>query len=502
MGKRIQITESQLNYIIKNANRIDEQDKSTTNVEQGSKFSGGGGKTAVQKEKKVTDADISNLGKGIMSKDIKEVLAAKKASIPNEQANALSAAFIDKAMTDKSYKKLFKTGLINDSLTLVAKDGYPGNSEYNGALPSKTLKIQSVGGDKKSPDLTVYLGSVEKSKTFATDDEISKYVNDLNIALFKSDEDSQYYLYAMKDGKLTKGYQGDAFLLAKKPAIAGTTKYVNIVGPSTERGGSTDGTSTPGGSEKIPVDFTIKITEPFGVESFDLDNPEQSKKVLVDKINNQLTAKGINGLEISEINVISSASNSWGKKWVTPTHKGNSPYKSGDTDLSNKQIVNVSNNFNSKPSGPGNEGKNNVLAWNRGGTIGNLVKSVNGVNGIDTQSAKINIQWRVTDTKGQTDEQLGKVGLGQYAIIQIKGVGTKTETTLPKETPGSSLGVISQRLIYLTAGKAKGGRRTISWFSGHKAKYIGSGGKFLAKPRTAGGISGLPDWLDKIIGYQ
>ena len=86
--------------------------------------------------------------------------------------------------------------------------------------------------------------------------------------------------------------------------------------------------------------------------------------------------------------------------------------------------------------------------------------------------------------------------------IQIKGVGSKTETETGKETLGTSLGVISQRLIYLTAQKEKGGRRTISWFSGHKAKYIGSGGKFLAKPRTTGGISGLPDWLDKIIGYQ
>ena len=276
----------------------------------------------------------------------------------------------------------------------------------------------------------------------------------------------------------------------------------NIVGPSTERGGSTDGTSTPGGSEKIPVDFTIRVSEPFTVESFDLQNPEQSKQILVDKINKQLTAKGINGLEISEINVISSASNSWGKKWVTPTHKGNTPYKSGDTDLSGKQIVNVSNNFNSKPSGTGNEGKNNVLAWNRGGTIGNLVKSVHGVNGIDTQSAKINIQWRVTDTKGQTDEQLGKVGLGQYAIIQIKGVGSKTEPTLPEKTPGKTVGAMTQRMIYLTAMESKGGKRTIYWFSAHKSKYVGKGGKPLAQPRTTGGMSGLPDWLDKIIGYQ
>lgn len=461
----------------------------------------GVGITGREKSKKASQEDISNLGEDVFSKEILEVFSSGgrgKLGITEEQAKEMSKAFVAKAQVKGSdTNKKFREGLLSGNLNF--KRTLPNTQKVElDVLGQKVLANWSVNGapikgadGTETPEIPVYAKD-GKTVLFKSSNpsEISNWVTNQNIALFKAGE-QQYYLTTFKNirGELKPSKQG-YFM-----AVKGKTLADSIVTVGVGSAESTEGTTTPGTKteKKIPVDLVVEMGESFkaGFDSF--KDPNAARTILLTKIKEELNKKGFTNLDITDISVVSSASNYYGGVVEFTHDKSGNPVKSGI-------------NFNQKPAKTNESSvdKNNLLAWNRGLRIVNLLKQTNGADlgdnlGKVTISDDVNekVEWRVTDTGGKVDPA-GKEGAGQYAKLFIKGVAIRTEVeeTPPTTTPGSNEANLRQTIIYLDSSSSKGGIRMATWFSLRQAKYDKTGKR---QRRTPGTFSGLPKWLDRII---
>jgi hypothetical protein len=456
------------------------------------------GFTGKEKDKKATQEDIANLGEDVFSTEILNVIkGGKSLKITEEQAKEISKAFVDKAQVKGSEtNKKFKQGLLNGTLNFkrllpegVKLDVLGTKVNARWSVNGATIK----GGDgTETPEIPVYDSNMDIIYKSTNPLEISKWVTNQNIDLFKSGE-QQYYLTTFREkGNPPKPQpsQSGFFMAVKGETIA---DGIVVVGVGSSE--STEGTTTPGTitEEKIPVDLVVEMGESFKTGFDTFKDTNSAKTILLNKIKDELNKKGYINLDITDISVVSSASNYYGGVVEFTHDKSGNPVKS---DI----------NFNQKPTKTNdtNVDKNNLLAWNRGLRILNLLKQTNDTD-LGDNLGKITIpddvnekvEWRVTDTGGKVDPA-GAEGGGQYAKLFIKGVAMRTDVgeTLPTTTPGSNEANLRQGIIYLNAESLKGGIRMATWFSLYQGKYDKTG---KAKPRMTGTFSGLPKWLDNIV---
>jgi len=478
----------------------------TTPLSQTPKFHGGIGKTGGDKKKKVTSDDITNAGTDIIAPDIIKLLSDKDTTISEADAIKISDGFVTKAERGGSYRKVFKEGIRSGTLHVTAINNFGGvkfklNSSHNAAPPKKNIRIVSFGDDVNVPKLTIYGEELSNKKEFSNQTELSNYVIDLNIDLFNGDSGEQYFLYPArkKGGEISTGgvnKSGTSFIMVKRPALISGKEYINIVAPSTKKGGGTEGETKEGDPTKVKVDLTIDLSEAFPTEVATL-NESEVQELFKDKIMSELQKKGITNFKSEQIRVVSSSSNSWNEKWVAPTHSKSGQLLAGTTDSIGKQVPNNNYDFNQHPpSGTDDTAKNNNLAWQRGQNLLSAIDSVE-TEYYSSKEATPSVSWRVTDTGGKVDK-VGHEGSGQFAIIYISGMGIKVEPGEKKTTPGKNVGSFSQFPIVISSNDGSGGR-LITWFGAHQAKILGPGGKFKSKRRTPGTFSGLPKWLNNII---
>jgi hypothetical protein len=460
----------------------------------------GGGVTAREKDEKASQEDISSLGEDIFSKEILEVFSSGgrgKLKITEEQAKEMSKAFVAKAQVKGSdTNKKFREGLLSGNLNF--KRTLPNTQSVElDVLGEKVIANWSVNGaaikgkdGTDTPEIPIYDSNMKVIYKSTNSADISNWVTNQNIDLFKSGEE-QYYLttFNKKGGEMKPSKQG--FFMAVK----GKTLPDSIVTIGVGSSESTPGTETdPIPFEKpIPVELTVEMGESFKTDFSTFKDPKTAKTTLLTKIKEELNKKGFINLNISDINVISSASNFYGKV-VDFTHdESGNPVKGGI-------------NFTQAPTKTNDVSvdKNNLLAWDRGLRIVELMNQTNGTDlgdnlGKVTIADDVNekVEWRVTDTGGSVDEP-DKEGAGQYAKIFIRGEairmekGEKPGTT----TPGSNEANLRQTILYLDSKSSKGGIRMATWFDLRRAKYDTSGRKGRLTPGT---FSGLPKWLNRII---
>jgi hypothetical protein len=432
----------------------------------------GGGVTAREKDEKASQEDISSLGEDIFSKEILEVFSSGgrgKLKITEEQAKEMSKAFVAKAQVKGSdTNKKFREGLLSGNLNF--KRTLPNTQSVElDVLGEKVIANWSVNGaaikgkdGTDTPEIPIYDSNMKVIYKSTNSADISNWVTNQNIDLFKSGEE-QYYLttFNKKGGEMKPSKQG-FFMAVKGKTLPDSIVTIGV--------GSSE--STPG-TETDPIPF--------------------AKTTLLTKIKEELNKKGFINLNISDINVISSASNFYGKV-VDFTHdESGNPVKGGI-------------NFTQAPTKTNDVSvdKNNLLAWDRGLRIVELMNQTNGTDlgdnlGKVTIADDVNekVEWRVTDTGGSVDEP-DKEGAGQYAKIFIRGEairmekGEKPGTT----TPGSNEANLRQTILYLDSKSSKGGIRMATWFDLRRAKYDTSGRKGRLTPGT---FSGLPKWLNRII---
>jgi hypothetical protein len=460
----------------------------------------GGGVTAREKDEKASQEDISSLGEDIFSKEILEVFSSGgrgKLKITEEQAKEMSKAFVAKAQVKGSdTNKKFREGLLSGNLNF--KRTLPNTQSVElDVLGEKVIANWSVNGaaikgkdGTDTPEIPIYDSNMKVIYKSTNSADISNWVTNQNIDLFKSGEE-QYYLttFNKKGGEMKPSKQG--FFMAVK----GKTLPDSIVTIGVGSSESTPGTETdPIPFKKpTPVELTVEMGESFKTDFSTFKDPKTAKTTLLIKIKEELNKKGFTNLNISDISVISSASNFYGKV-VDFTHdESGNPVKGGI-------------NFTQAPTKTNDVSvdKNNLLAWDRGLRIVELMNQTNGTDlgdnlGKVTIADDVNekVEWRVTDTGGSVDEP-DKEGAGQYAKIFIRGEairmekGEKPGTT----TPGSNEANLRQTILYLDSKSSKGGIRMATWFDLRRAKYDTSGRKGRLTPGT---FSGLPKWLDRII---
>ena len=474
--------------------------------EQSSTVGGGGavsgnigfGSTKKPKDEKASQEDISKLGMDAFAEDIKFVANKKPPylKISDGIAEKISEAIITKAQVDGSpMNEVFKTGLLNGSLKFkktpnlenikVTALGKTINPENN------VLGISIAGGEgtTESPEIPLYDVNNDILFSDKNPQEISSWVLNENIESFKKGE-QQYYLitFGKKRGEDVPTQSG--FFMAVKGDVP--LNGIVTVGVSSQE--SKEGVVTPGepSVKKVPVELAVEMGESFETDVSNFNDPKAARNMLLTKIKEELNKKGFSNLDISDISVISSASNYYGKV-VDFTHD-----KSGNS-------VKSGINFNQQPTktNDGNVDNNNSLAWRRGLRILGLLKEVNGtdlggdlgkVNILDSPTEKV--EWRVTDTDGKPGIETG----GQYAKIFIKGSAVRfdRETKPPTVTPGENKGVLRQSIIYVDSSSLEGGREIATWFRLSRSKYV-KDGKFIRTPKDSGTFSGLPKWLYKII---
>lgn len=505
MGRKILVTESQLRYIVENINRVDEQSKDTgTLVNKGGRgdFVGdvGGRFTSRDKPQKGTEKDISNLTEDVFAKEILATFSSGgegKLSITEEQAKEMSKAYVSKAqIKNSSTNKKFKEGLSNGQLNF--KRTLPNKQKVNlNVFGEKVLANWSVSGisikgksGTETPEIPIYDSNMKVIFKSTNPTELSNWVTNQNISLFKSGE-QQYYLTTVNkvSGNWKPSQQG--FFMAVK----GETLEDSIVTIGVGSAESTPGSETPlkVTEEKIPVELTVEMGESFKTDYDTFKDSKAARNMLLNKIKQELNKKDFINLDINDISVISSASNYYGKVVPFTHNKSGEPVRDGI-------------NFNQKPAKTNDEkvDKNNLLAWNRGLRILDLLKEINGSD-LGDNLGKVNIsdgtnksvEWRVTDTGGDVDTP-GKEGAGQYAKLFIKGVAIRpVRREKPGEKiPSSNKANLRQSIIYLDSSSSKGGIRIASWFDLRRAKYDKSGRK---NRRMTGTFSGLPKWLEAII---
>lgn len=472
--------------------------------EQGGKGNVGGniglGITGKEKDEKASQEDITGLGMDAFAEDVKS--AANKTpnslKISDEIAKKISEGIVVRAQEKGSnMNKIFKKGLLNGTLNINRTTNFS-NVKIDVLGNSMAPKDMLIGATVKSeegvetPDIPVY-DSTGKNILYKNPnpENIAYWILSQNVESFKKGE-QQYYLttvsYKGAEGKKVLSPAQKGFFMVVKGDAPGDS----IVTVGVSKSESSSGSETPGSTKvnKVPVELEVEMGESFETDISNFSDPNGAINMLLTKIKEELNKKGFNDLEISDISVISSSSNFYGKV-VDFTHdKSGNPVKSGI-------------NFNQQPTKTNNVNvdKNNLLAWQRGLRILTLLKGVNGtdlggdlgkVSIVDSPTEKV--EWRVTDTDGKPGKETG----GQYAKIFIKGQAIKTSFTdiPPNVTSGTNEANLRQALIYVNSDDKGGGIRIASWFELYQGKYDKTG-KF--KPRSPGTFTGLPKWLDNIV---
>jgi hypothetical protein len=457
----------------------------------------GGGISGGKKKKKASQEDVANLGTDVFAEDIKELAASKppKFTLSDENAKKMSEAIITKAQVQKStMNEIFRVGLGFDTLAIDKTKDFTRNEVSalgEKVIPKGNVVISSVVGvDENVPEIPLYNSDGEEISKFSDVQKLSDWVLNQNIESFKNNEQQYFLINFNPKGNKGQGKAGTSAgsVMAVKGDVA--ENAIICVGMFSEV--SDPGSKTPGGEKtgKTPVDLVVDMYEDFATDSSLFADEGKARTTLLSKIKAELEKKGVKNLDVDSINIISSASNYYGKN-VEATHdKSGNPIKQGI-------------NFNQKPNKTGDSAvdKNNALAWNRGMTLLNLLKNSNGSNLPDgygkitiSDTPNQSVEWRVTDT----DHKVGPETGGQYAKLFIKGVAEKlTKEDVPgKITPGQVKGGVRQTKIIVTSKKTKGGINLLTWFGLMQAKYDKSGRK---QRRVTNTFSGLPKWLDRII---
>jgi len=488
----------------------EQKNPGVTTKKQGIKTTMGRGKTSSPEKKKVTDTDIQNAGADIIAPDIIALLSDYDTAISESLATKISEGFIGKAGKGGSYKKIFKEGLQNGTLSVKAGMNYGGEVEFglnssSSSTPKKNLRVYATGSDTNIPNLRLFReDESEPFKEFSNQNELTNFITSLNLKLFNEGTGEQYFIFPISK-KTRKGERvwvstnstsGQALMMIKRPALIAKRDFINVVAPSTKSGGGTEGTTKQGKPTQVELDLAIDLSEAFPTEVATLDDAKV-QELFKNKVKAELDKKGVVNFKAEQIKIVSSASNSWNKKWVAPTHSKSGQLLAGSTDSIGKQVPNNNYDFNQQPpSGTDDTSKNNILSWNRGQNLANAILSVK-TEYYSGEGVTPSVEWRVTDTGGKVDKP-GHEGSGQFARVYLSGVASKRIEGKPTSTPGKNKGVMSQVPVMISASDASGGRR-ISWFGAHRAKIVGKGGKFLPKRRATGTFSGLPKWLDSII---
>lgn len=209
----------------------------------------------------------------------------------------------------------------------------------------------------------------------------------------------------------------------------------------------------------IPINFVVEKSNitPEG-ETFLKD-----KLIEIFQNNEKIKYAKEKGLKytVTDINIICSASNTWGKKTLPFTHNNDG----------------TKSNIKYDDTVP-NATKNLQLAKDRGATLSNILKNNQEIKNnlkIDEKTT-FKIEGIVTNTNGMTDEQIEstgtKINKGQFAKFTFT---VKYE----EEFPGKKGQLIKINNLVITLVKEKSEREFKNLFSIHmmQAKYLDKGGK-------------------------
>ena len=477
-----------------------------------------------EKGKKASNEDISNYGKESLGPDIKKIVESgtnrNKIDLSLSEANQISVALIDLALTNKKVKRTFKIGLGNGSLTVrkVEPDSFVKVSVLGKNVSIGTLVRGITRGAKDTDEIPkniiLYVETADEgtAESFSTISEMAEYITSENIKLFSQKKPTtQWYLSTWKPktgGKSkgqpeaqSKGVYGNLIISKGPIAMFNGIPVLNMIAPST-KGGDYEGSTKKGKPEEFNIELRINLTETFETGVSEFEGPDEDIITNIrNQINAQLHQKGFTNIVVDDVDILSSASNFWGD-YVAPSHPigSNTPYSPGEKDLSGEIIPANNNNYTSAPSGTEAKDKNNKLAWDRGQRFVALLNSIEGEESFSINDPDYSVSWRVSDTKGENDKPGCKIGhCGQFATIVLKGRASKYLQTPDKKTPGSKYTHSAQYGLVLSAEKTPGGITLFSWFGARQSKYLDKNGDWKKNPKTGRPFSGLPKWLDSII---
>ena len=457
MGKRILVTGEQFEYIVKfigESKDLEEQDN---------KF-------------KVGDITGSIGTTKNINKKSKEEVESDESS---EDDKELAILFHDKFVKDIGKVSYFKNLSTNLKQLLM-------QSWFNeGGLPKDffenadkyTFKIFRAGKPIWGKVVGNFDGDLGKERTELVE-KTYETINLENINNYNGKSNTYSYInvYAPNTSKSGQPvFTSEGGLDIKQITLEGHQLFIMAPGIGTGDGAKISQTSsTPDTKETFTVDIPpIPVSFATGVDTLSPGAVTDLKDKLFNYFNNNEKIKYVieNGLdfEISNINVTSSASNSWNNNTVPYTNepgggKVKIPYQQ-QFDNSNPTIQRYSTS-------------NLTLSQNRGRNFENLLKTDPDLKntlkiGEDTT---FNSDGIVTNTNGLVDDdprRQANAPIGQFAKFTFT-------VKYKKVLPGKNLQTVNLNnfIIKLIKNVSEGGNPFTRFFDTRKAKYIKGGGGF------------------------
>jgi len=401
------------------------------------------------------------------------------------ETEGIAKLFTEKMISDIGKRPAFK-GLSTELKTDLM------NSWFNeGGLPEDffeniddyRFRISHLGGHSIS---TTFEGDKAKDNL----NTLNNLYQKLNKENFESYNGSSniYNVIQTKPNTETPIFDGNNFKVGQ---IKMEGYKLMMIAPPV--GGAVGDILTSSGTIKKVVVTTPPIPLSYGVES-DTLSPDQIdilNKSLTDFINSNedikyANSKGIN-YGISDVKVISSASNTWNGRTLPFTHnnKGEMVNTTYDTSVQNAT-------------------KNMTLAANRGNNLVTILKSDESIqNKLKlTPSTKFEVESIVTDTGGVTDETNKRNNTGLNPGQYVKFIFT---VSYKEEYPGKEKGSFNLKYWIIELVKQKSERSFLNKISSQfiKSKYLKRGGKFKSSRSISRNIGkpfrGLGPWLDNIL---
>jgi hypothetical protein len=402
------------------------------------------------------------------------------ASVSEDNINKLSEYWINKIKTDRSFNKDMRYSLWE-------------RDEKGGVLNIKIEKLKEkpqsfTEVSSKNTDIPkIKLIDTDKKSVIAEEDNvinIAKFVNDKNFSNLDGD---QYYIEI-----IGANFEG---IKQKYPYLKSIGNQKIIVSTPKESKGI-PGKITGGEPNEETVDLDVDFGDLFPVAITSNTSVEDIRQRLMEQINTKIQemVKELNTevtlVSINTTQIIGSASNAWngGRTWLPPTHKigddyGASP-SSGPSRDTNRNFADWAQNvdFTVAPNGITGDNssaqiKNANYAWQRTQDVSAAINQINKQLG-GKFTAKIDSEWRITDTGGQLGVE------GQFVKTKLQ-FNVQYQTTEPvKETPGSNRGVLYNFTYNIIPTKrAQKGNINIdlSFTSGER---VGRGGKFMSQRKA------------------
>ena len=420
--------------------------------------------------KKLSKEEMSNILSDDMFVDaIQSQLTANKVT-PISKANALklSQYWVNRIKTNKKFNRQMRKSIAarkDDTDPIIKINVQKLQGKYNQGKIG--IRVRSNTGTPKlklvNPDGSLRFEAVKGS-------DISAYINNLN---FDNLGNVQYLI----NKKKTNDLEGE-----EKWVLEESPKPGNFI-VSTPADSGTAATTKKGGTKPITVPIPINFGDMFQVALTSSLSTTDIQTAISNSLNQGvIDYNNENGTsytlgDIVSADIIGSASNSWSRRRISPTHAQGVPFEApamtGNDSSGQPVDAWVANmNFKQSPANqPGLTGNDSINAGYAWGRTQDIITAINTIQSNPT--VDVEAEWRVTDSGGQT----GAAGQFAQMTALVELVGEKGFPD--KLTPGINSGEIIQFQYWITPMVKWVGDAGSAGYGNQKSIYRGKNGKAL-----------------------